>query len=408
MVEYSHRDFLGKEHIETPADVLYLLYIAEELQKHGDILDVSGESLDIVYVKTLYIRQEFECRIQEGSIKSDIVVDPDVQNRYYLTSYFGLPESLKNVDVFNPETLEWVGDSVIPVHLKVDLYKIILPALAKHVVKVFKGEVPPNKLKGYVDIYEVTFQTELLAIFKAIPTVLKLTDITFHRQLNSTNQEIKDKDIDFDLFMYNLVNTRKIKELGIDAKYAATLKKIKPGGVYCLHHRGFMSDIRPEGKLDFSKLVRIDEITPLGIFFTSLNVHMTYEDLFIRFSRQPQNIQTAFADVLRTNTNDKRDFVSHMSVSLGDTIYNEEYILLPLTQNIGKHYILEDGFINIREMSEPEVALYALNQWGYSIDNKLFVDMYGLDSSWLDLAESGVLKSLTKAIRKSHFPVVSL
>lgn len=413
MAVYKAKDFLGKEHITNPADILYLLFIDNELREQEDILDLTGENFDFNFNQISYIQQELNHRLQTGLIKGDL----KEQDHFYdsnISKFFSRvaeEELLEKVIMFNDGKFTWKPTVGLSNNERVYIFKYLLNVLAKIIVsKVNEPETRDFNilLDGTIDLEGNNFNQEIVVIFNSIPRVKKNTKINFHRQLLSTNLKKNKSEIDYEVFIYDLLRRKHTNKLNLVEKYKRAESTLKEGNVYFILNRGRVSDSNPIGEVEYKELVRLDKITDTGISVTSMAVNMTYEDRYIRFRKLSESIQNSFSDVLNPSPKTFTSFLKYSSFAIENDVVDEDIILLHLSDDLSTHYVFTGELIEPLQMTDREVAFYALNQMGYEINNEVFIKEYDLKQEWIKLIENSNFNQLKEDLKQNLIPVKSL
>lgn len=378
----SCSDFLGRSEFKTYSEFIFMLCVAKEYYRRGNLMDFSMMNIDDV----LGSKQKLMLRwcVYHGYVYiGDVEVSQPSENEPYkfnldaITHYEGKLFCEKE-DCYE-WTSEWAkgqdyGDYWKDLYFYSELGTILLHTVAHMVVSIREGEVPRKKIRFFADNGVACSTYIYINLLNCTRTIDWFADMV---QID-IDLDGKSVDIDLSLFINSGIQADRRKHWSIKDKVTQLKSEgIVEGSICILYERKGVAKTNTVGRITNASIVRVDRISKNSILVTVLPVYRTKEEIESDFNEIPSDIQANFLDMLSFKINETQRLIDLYSLGISNYIFDEDLFLAPIDEyGTTEKYVTVDGKRGILELSQVDAIYWLLKQFGVSFDEKLYKQSY--------------------------------
>ena len=390
---------MGTDIINDYYEFLLMLALADECGRRGMCLDATNMKIrDLSMlsketdVKYAYYLRKKGILLDNGNVSEEDVKVPEVfqinldditalgmnifkvENDCY---YWDLEYAFSNYPnvIGEMNTNKLVGRKKLNISL--------LHFLAYIMVSVYLNEIEKKKTCFYFTGTDVCCYYMFLALYmvkNSLP-ILNYVDLC----LGDSFEKIAG-DLDYFIYYDKSIHAGKNKSLRTVDEKLFELKKmgLVEGSIAVLYERGHMNESNPRGRITSASIVRIDSCVEgysnSGINFTVLPVDRTIEEIEYEISTVDEKYLYMFKDTIANKYQGKgvKRFYSFYNIAVGEYIYDESFILLPLEHDgVTTKKVSSNGQVVDMKMDTVNAVYWILCQrFSSYFDKDLYKNMY--------------------------------
>lgn len=380
---YSCEEFLGRNDFKSYSEFIFMLCVAKEFYRRGELMDFSMMRTDNVLGKNQKL--EFRWCLYLGYIyvKGVSVEEAPKDPEPYAFNLDAITAYGSSYFRETKERYEWTNDWAKAQNYGDywgDLYNysklgtILLHMVAHYVVAMRLGEKPKKPIWVYADngiVFSSYIYVNLINCGRTLPWFAELVQV----ELNTGGKLV---DVDLSLFINAGIQADRRRHWSSKDKLAQMEKEgICVGGIYILYERKGVAKTNVVGKITNACVVRLDKVLNESLYMTVIPVYRTKEEVELDFNEIPPEHQKSFVDLLDFNLNYRE--ISHGIHNLGIStyLYDEDYFIAPIDGfgTVTKLITVDGKRANI-ELSQADAIYYLLKQYGVDFDDSLYKRMY--------------------------------
>lgn len=383
-------DVLQRDFIDNRSEFELLLYVANELNQQGQVLDFRDVLVDFQTL-TPFQALWFDRYVQEGVIlsnRSEVVPALEKDRVDSFLTNLRKCEAFRGVDLVKDEGdhLLWskaimekqAPELVNQVFSGEYIFQVLSWLAARQVVGILEGKVPNKPLVLRLDhMWSDTKSAflDLLAAQESCPSL---------QQFFLLDLEGKEEyDIEWDLLCYNSRNNGTFRFYSLEEKRELLQEfDLHVGSVCTLATRRRLSASNPFGRIQSVSLVIIKAIYPTSIEVSNLPQLCFYtpDELLQDWMKVETEEGREFTKtLLQPNLNHIRtETIALRDIGFGPYFEQEEFLLNPLdaTETVTRPF----NHQNVT-MTAPEMAFLLLKTWEVPFDAELYGQSYDLGVS---------------------------
>lgn len=379
---YSCEEFLGRSEFRSYSEFIFLLCVAKEFYRRGELMDFSMMNTDDVLGKKQKLM--FRWCIYKGYVYAgNFTVDEPSEPEPYK---FNLDAITACGDMFFRETenrYEWTNDWAktrdfgkywSDMYSYSQLGVILLHLVAYYIVSMRLGEKPTKPIWVYADngiVSSSYIYVNLVNCKRTIPWFDELVDVEI-----DTNGKVVD--VDLSLFINSGMQSDRRRHWSVkDKAKQMESEGIRVGGIYILYERKGVAKSNIVGKITNANIVRIDAIEGTSLYVTVIPVYRTKEEVEADFNEIPEDSQKSFEDMLSFKINCYSRVLGLYNLGISNYLYEEDNFIAPIDE-FGTVFklVTVDGKRATIELSQADAIYWLFKQYGISFDEKLYKLMY--------------------------------
>lgn len=378
----SCADFLGRDKFESYSEFIFMLCVAKEYYRRGDLMDFSMMNISD------FLSDSHKCFLRwcvyhgyvyiYGSNVSELKgKEPFAFNLDAITA--------NENDLFEKKNgrYEWSNDWAKQrnygkywkdLYFYSDLGSILLHIIAHQIVAIREGDIENKPIYIYIDncvVNSTYIYVNLISLIRTVPWFRKMVEV-------DVDYDGKAVDIDFSLFVNSGIQAGRRHYWSIKDKVNQLKSEGLVEGCICiLYERKGVSDSNNTGKITNANIIRLDRVTNAKIIYTTIPIYRTKEEVETDYNEIPPENQRKFDDMLEFNVYLKQNSLDLYNVGISTYLCREDYFICPIDKfGTTDKLITIDGHRAMISMSQIDAIYYLLKQYGISFDEKLYKLMY--------------------------------
>lgn len=374
----SCKDIIGRAVFESYSEFYLTLCMAAECLRRGTTLDMSEMVVDPSKLPTSQV-QYFKYLASRGALYLGNEVNEDTPdggslqfNMDFITeNEANLFEGGNLLDV--NEFIQKFKDNTEVIFIT-SMGNTVMHLVAYYLMSIYLGKLPKEPLTIKVDgmnVKNTYIYINLLSIVKTLEIADKFLIL---------NIDLSDykQDLDYNVFCNNSFMSGKHKLWTLSEK----LKFLEDegfceGAICILWERKGINNSNPIGKLTGAKVIRINEITPKGIYCTSFAVNKTKEEVLEDYNSIDESSRYMFADLKYSKPHQADLYFDLYELGIGEHFFEEAQFITKIDRfsKVIKKVTI-DGKVSSIEMSERDAIYWLMCQYGLEFNRTLYKRMY--------------------------------
>ena len=389
---FDATEILGKSSIDTYFELYFILALSRVTKRYGYILDITNVSVD-PYTMGTNIKNHFKELAFMGSIFiGKEVSDPELaEPTEFLTDISELEE------ISDDEWYAWEGKNrVWSKKYAEDNYKKInkngqmealkfnkIDSLGENIMvlvakflflkhlQIEDGEKLVIDISNPIETANFRWYINILGCAKTLKIFKDLIRVKLYNNTVPMDEE-------FLLFNIAREGAGRNRYFSLSEKLDLIESMgIKEGQIMTLYQRRKISESNKRGGIETAYIMRIDEITENMIFFSSVGIPNTKEELRRAYDNISEEVRHKYDDLLTKKPHISIKSFEINDIGIHDFFLDEEYFLMPLSSDdIISKLVTIDGEVKEVPMNEINCVYWLLRQYEVEFDYELFKDTY--------------------------------
>lgn len=234
-----------------------------------------------------------------------------------------------------------------------------------------------------LDIYDDMYVKNVYGYINIYSCIRTLDWLKSMVRLDVDTDEV---DMDYRVFCMNAHMSGKIKDYSVSEK-VDLLEKLgmREGSILLLFERKGMCPNNRFGKIESSKVIRLDEIGDNFIGYTSIALNKTKEETYRDYLDIDENMRNLFSDILTKGPSQMSNVATLYNMGIDEYFgEDDEYLITKIDPyaQVSK-LITIDGEVGVVDMSEINAIYWLLCQYDVEFDHDGFREMYSSDEMLL-------------------------
>ena len=378
----SWEEFLGRSDFKPYSEFIFMLCVAKEYHRRGELMDFSMMNTDNV----LGTKQKLMLKwcVYNGYVYiGDVDVEKPSGDEPYRFDMDAITEYQGKLFCDKEDCYEWTnnwargqdyGSRWRDLYFYSELGTILLHTFAHQIVSIRLGEIPRKKIRFFGDngVACSTFiYINLLNCTRTIDWFGDLVEVDL-------DLDGKSVDIDLSLFINSGIQADRRKYWSIKEKYKQLQTEgITEGSICILYERKGVAKTNIIGKVTNANVVRVDSIKPNYISVTVIPVYRTKEEIESDFNEIPPETQNKFLDMLNFEINESKRNIDLYGLGVANYVFDEELFIAKIDDyGTTNKCVTIDGKRGILELSQIDAIYWLLKQYSIPFDEKLYKHMY--------------------------------
>ena len=376
-------DFLGRDEFKTYSEFIFMLCVAKEYYRRGDLMDFSMMNIEnvlgsnqklmlkwCVYNGYVYVGDV-------GEVEKPSKDEPYAFNLQAITDNYG--KLFFEDEVHYEWNNEWAKNQDYGKYWS-DLYSysnlgtILLHTVAHLVVCIREGEIARKKIKIFADngvACSTYIYINILNCTRTIPWFADMVEVDI-------DLDGKSVDVDLSLFINSGIQADRRHHWTIKDKLKQLESEgIVEGSICILYERKGVAKTNIVGKISDASIVRVDSIKGSNIYTTVIPVYRTKEETECDYNEIPPDTQNLFDDMLDFKVKTSTRVVDIYGLGVSNYLYDEDLFICKIDDyGTTNKLVTVDGKRAVLELSQVEAIYWLFKQYGISFDEKLYKLMY--------------------------------
>lgn len=376
-------EFLGRDEFKTYSEFIFMLCVAKEYYRRGDLMDFSMMNIENVLGSNQRLMLKW-CVYNGYVYIGDVDVEKPSEDEPYAFNLQAITDNIGRLFYEDDEKYEWnnewakkqdYGKYWSDLYSYSNLGTILLHTVAHLIVSIREGEMPRKKIRIFADngvACSTYIYINLLNCTRTIQWFADLVEVDI-------DLDGKSVDVDLSLFINSGIQADRRHHWSIKDKFKQMESEgIVKGSICILYERKGVAKTNVVGKITNASVVRIDDIKGNCIYTTVIPVYRTKEEVESDFNEIPSESQSLFEDMLEFKINEYQRVVDIYGLGISNYLYDEDTFIATIDEyGTTNKLVTVDGKRGILELSQAEAIYWLLKQYGISFDEKLYKLMYG-------------------------------
>lgn len=375
-------EFLGRDEFKTYSEFIFMLCVAKEYYRRGDLMDFSMMNIENVLGSNQRLMLKW-CVYNGYVYIGDVDVEKPSEDEPYTFNLQAITDNIGRLFYEDDEKYEWnnewaknqdYGKYWSDLYSYSNLGTILLHTVAHLIVSIREGEMPRKKIRIFADngvACSTYIYINLLNCTRTIQWFADLVEVDI-------DLDGKSVDVDLSLFINSGIQADRRHHWSIKDKFKQMESEgIVKGSICILYERKGVAKTNVVGKITNASVVRIDDIKGNCIYTTVIPVYRTKEEVESDFNEIPSESQSLFEDMLEFKINEYQRVVDIYGLGISNYLYDEDTFIATIDEyGTTNKLVTVDGKRGILELSQAEAIYWLLKQYGISFDEKLYKLMY--------------------------------
>lgn len=386
----SCAEFLGRGYFKTYSEFIFMLCVAKEYHRRGELMDFSMMEMENILGKVQ--KGMFRWCLYRGYVWVDgleVESEPDFEEPYaFNMEVFGEYGGHIFCEEESAYVWDWTwvkqqdygvywGDILTYSKLGISL----LHSVAWLVVGMKEGEKSAKKvvIKAEHGVAESTYiYINVLNIGRTIEWLQEIIDVQIH-------VVGKDVDVDFSLFINSGIMADRRKPWAIPDKHRQMeMEGITEGGIYIYYERKGVAESNIVGKITNASVVRLDKIDKTNVVFTIIPLYRTKEEIEGDFNSIPDDDKKSFDDMLNFKVNTREIKVDLYNMGIENYIFDEDAFIAKIDDyGTVEKLVTVNGKRAVLQMSQREAIYWLLRQYEVDFDRGKYLGMYPKEGGYI-------------------------
>lgn len=378
----SCEEFLGRSEFKTYSEFIFMLCVAKEYYRRGNLMDFSMMNINDVLGSKQKLMLKW-CVYHGYVYIGDVNVDEPKEEEPYKFDIDAITEYEGKLFCDKEDCYEWTsewarrqdyGTRWKDLYFYSELGTILLHTIAHLIVSIREGEIPRKKIRFYGDngVACSTFiYINLLNCARTIDWFADMVEIDI-------DLDGKSVDVDLSLFINSGIQSDRRKYWSIKEKYKQLHSEgIVEGSICILYERKGVAKTNMVGRITNASIVRVDSIKLNRVDVTIIPVYRTKEEIESDFNEIPAETQNKFLDMLDFKISETQTSLDLYGLGISNYVYEEDKFIATIDEyGTTDKYVTIDGKRGLLELRQVDAIYWLLKQYGISFDEKLYKLMY--------------------------------
>ena len=319
-------EFLGRDEFKTYSEFIFMLCVAKEYYRRGDLMDFSMMNIENVLGSNQRLMLKW-CVYNGYVYIGDVDVEKPSEDEPYAFNLQAITDNIGRLFYEDDEKYEWnnewakkqdYGKYWSDLYSYSNLGTILLHTVAHLIVSIREGEMPRKKIRIFADngvACSTYIYINLLNCTRTIQWFADLVEVDI-------DLDGKSVDVDLSLFINSGIQADRRHHWSIKDKFKQMESEgIVKGSICILYERKGVAKTNVVGKITNASVVRIDDIKGNCIYTTVIPVYRTKEEVESDFNEIPSESQSLFEDMLEFKINEYQRVVDIFVLVLSNYLY---------------------------------------------------------------------------------------